>query len=74
MLIRENFVITTIIATIYFDDWEAEMCYQTKSADIILNKNDVLIKVAVIYQAVSLGLFANETIISQLLAKKIILN
>ncbi len=62
--------VKTVIPTIGFDDWEAEVCYQTRAVGIISNKNDKNIKIAVIYEAASPNSVANETLIFTVIRPK----
>ncbi|MCX8959404.1 hypothetical protein [Erwinia psidii] len=56
-------LIKTVIPTIGFDDWEAEVCNATKSVGIISNDSDTTIKIAVIYEAASPNATADEAVI-----------
>ncbi|MEN4608509.1 hypothetical protein ACSSTN_10195 [Pantoea agglomerans] len=55
--------VKTVIPTIGFGDWEAEVCNATKSVGIVSPDNDPETKIAVIYEAASPNSTADEAII-----------
>ncbi|MEW5290797.1 hypothetical protein ABW286_16705 [Erwinia papayae] len=55
--------VKTVIPTIGFDDWEAEVCNETKSVGIVSSDKDPVTKITVIYLAASPNATADEAII-----------
>lgn len=56
-------MISTVIPTIGYDDWEAEKCNQTKSVGVISADKDLDVKIAVIYEVSSPNAEADESVI-----------
>ena len=55
--------VKTIIPTIGYDDWQAEVCRETKAVGIISSAKEKETKIAVIYKAASPNTLTDETIV-----------